>query len=81
MKTLITLFALAALASPAHAITDYQCVNDCTQRGYLYSVCVSQCSTDDDRRQPGPHQTDYQCVNDCTSQGYLYSVCVDRCSN
>jgi len=61
--------------------TDYQCVNDCIARGYMYSLCVDKCSWDDSNQpsQP-PKQTDYACVNDCTANGYQYSYCVARCS-
>ena len=79
MTKLTLLFVLlSSLTAPAFAITDYTCVNDCTSKGYMYSVCVSKCSASDN---PSPNrQTDYTCVNDCTAQGYLYGVCVGKCS-
>jgi hypothetical protein len=67
--------------------TDYQCVNNCTQAGYLYSLCVSKCSYPDPGQQyvppafsGGVHGTDYRCVSNCTSQGYQYALCQSRCS-
>jgi len=29
---------------PTQSWTDYQCVNDCTMKGYQYQLCVKMCS-------------------------------------
>ena len=88
MKKLI-LFVVAVLFSTISAAqTDYQCVNDCTQKGYQYQFCTSQCSFNNNSNnvqqytQPQQRikQTDYQCVNDCTQKGYQYQFCTERCS-
>lgn len=67
--------------------TDYKCVGDCTQAGYLYSLCQSKCSYPDQMPNPytppaytQPHGTDFQCVNNCTQQGYQYAYCHAKCS-
>jgi hypothetical protein len=83
------LFAIAILATPAIAGTDYTCVSDCTAKGYMYNYCTSRCSYDDNsrgsswgeesrprRQQP---QTDYSCMSDCTSR-YMYDYCKQKCS-
>jgi hypothetical protein len=78
---------LLALLLPlyAQAATDYQCVNDCTQKNYQYSYCTSVCSYDSSPQVYTPRnnqipQTDFQCLNDCTAKGYLYNFCQSRCS-
>lgn len=69
-----------------NAQTDYQCVNDCTAKGYQYGYCNSKCSFNDQPQvyQPAQIQTikqiDYACVNDCTKKGYQYQFCTSRCS-
>jgi len=95
MNRIAITLTLLAIATAANAGTDYQCVNDCTRKGYMYQYCQSLCSYDDNpsRQQPvqpqNPYQTpqlprapqtDYQCVNDCTNKGYLYQYCQQRCS-
>jgi len=93
MIKLIATVMLTVLATVALASTDYQCVNDCTQNGYMYQLCQAKCSYNDStsaQLQPSislqaetPYQqtqTDYQCVNDCTNAGYMYGLCKKRCS-
>ena len=70
-----------------YAATDYQCVSDCTQKGYMYQYCTSRCFYNDSPypRQDAaprqrPRQTDFQCVSDCTNRGYMYQYCQERCS-
>lgn len=90
LKVMFVLFVLV-IASAAHAGTDYQCVNDCTAKGYMYNYCTSRCSYDNNpyqqQQQPSnPYQvtpipqTDFKCLNDCTNKGYMYSLCKERCS-
>jgi hypothetical protein len=66
------------------AATDYGCVSDCTQQGYLYSLCVSNCSYQSAMptmpTMPAQRGTDYSCVSNCTGQGYMYQYCVQACS-
>lgn len=91
MKRLLACLLLLNLSS-AFAMTDYQCVNDCTKAGYQYGLCQSRCSTAPDPQETLPQnpdpwndaqthkQTDYQCVNDCTAKGYQYQLCQSKCS-
>jgi len=45
MKSFIILICLLACGyTTAHAETDYKCLNNCTRRGYLYQLCLEQCS-------------------------------------
>lgn len=91
MFRVFVLLLSLTLAVPALAATDYQCMNDCTNRGYMYQYCKSRCSYDttpqwEQPLQQNPYntpripQTDYQCLYDCTSKGYLYQFCKERCS-
>jgi hypothetical protein len=82
----VTLLSLLS-ARPGIAATDYGCVSDCTQQGYLYSYCVSRCSYQNAPpamptmpTMPAQHGTDYRCVSNCTGRGYLYQYCVQSCS-
>ena len=92
MKRLLACLLLFNL-SGAFAVTDYQCVNDCTARGHQYQFCTSQCSTGEAQppqtlpQNPDPWndaqkhtQTDYQCMNACTAKGYQYQLCQSKCS-
>jgi len=84
MKKLALLLFMVVFSSISSAQTDYQCVNDCTQKGYQYQFCTSKCSFNNNEQQfTQPQrikQTDYQCVNDCTQKGYQYQYCTERCS-
>jgi hypothetical protein len=95
MLKVILVLLVSAIAGVAYGGTDYQCVNNCTGKGYLYQYCMSQCSYDDNPHQQQPSsplqsqnpytitptpQTDYKCLSDCTSKGYLYQLCKERCS-
>ena len=73
------LFVLSLISGAAFALTDYQCVNDCMQRGYLYGYCQSACSYTIGPP-PVSRQTDWQCMSDCQSKGYLYQYCQSICS-
>jgi hypothetical protein len=82
-----TLLSLLLMSVPIYGstATDYQCVNDCTAKGYMYNLCQQQCSYDSSPQVYTPRnnqikQTDYQCVNDCTQKGYQYTFCQSRCS-
>ena len=44
MKTTLLICFTVLLFSIAYAATDYNCVNDCTNRGYAYQLCVERCS-------------------------------------
>ena len=90
--------ALTFLAAPHEAIaqqTDYTCVSDCQQAGYLYSFCKSRCSFDTGNNnslmngggggilpnpRPRASQTDYQCMSDCRELGYQYRYCQQLCA-
>jgi len=49
-----TILLLAAVTpSAALALIDYQCVNECSAQGYLYTYCQAQCNYDP-RLQPIP---------------------------
>jgi hypothetical protein len=83
MKTLILIAALATVQS--HALTDFTCVTDCTAKGYLYGLCMSQCTTNEGQStfssgSGGSGQTDYTCVSDCEAKGYRHAYCRSRCS-
>lgn len=79
MKKIMFMIVFLLMVSPtAEALTDYTCVNDCTNTGKLYSYCVKECSTSD--WDYGPKNIDYTCVNECTDNGYLYTYCTNKCS-
>ena len=88
MPKVMFIILFLVIASVSYAGTDYQCVNNCTAKGYLYQYCTSQCSYNDSspRQSQDPYtitpvpRTDYQCVSDCTAKGYLYQLCKERCS-
>lgn len=75
MFRIIWFLSLIVFASSASAATDYQCVNDCTGKGYMYQYCTSICSYDSSPQQIQPQQqaptyqpqripqTDFQCLN------------------
>jgi hypothetical protein len=46
MKTLLIIGALCLVCGAAFAWcqTDFRCVQECMQKGYLYGLCKSQCS-------------------------------------
>jgi len=89
MRTLLPL-GIAALivigAASAMAGTDFQCMSDCEQRGYMYNYCLSRCSYPDPiPAAPAitpmrPHGTDFKCMADCQQRGYMYSYCQQACS-
>lgn len=91
MKRLLAILLVLNVSS-ATAMTDFQCVNDCTAAGYQYGLCQSRCSTDNDSKKEPPQnadpwndakkqkQTDYQCVSACTAKGYQYQLCESKCS-
>lgn len=90
MFRIIWLLSLIVFSSGASAATDYQCMNDCTNKGYMYQFCTSRCSYDSSPQQVQPQapiyqpqrtpQTDYQCLNNCTAKGYMYQYCQQQCS-
>jgi hypothetical protein len=83
----LLIFALLLLQTgiaSALAGTDFKCMSDCTQNGYLYNYCQSHCSYDDPIPTPAPpipqpHGTDFKCMTDCSQRGYLYSYCQQTC--
>lgn len=80
MKNII-LVCFMLITTNAFAMTDYQCVNDCTAQGYLYTYCTKKCSYNDGSNNLYKQkQVDYKCVNDCTRQGYQYQYCTNICS-
>lgn len=89
------LFVALLLTFPALAQTDYKCVNDCTSNGYMYNLCMQQCTVQAQptqqyqQLQSPPQQqqqfepakrVDYQCMNNCSQAGYQYGFCKDKCS-
>ena len=85
MKTAcFVLLTFLVLCASVFAATDYQCVNDCTLQGYLYSFCVGRCSYSDSAPNVSNgrsgHGIDYKCVSDCTAKRYLYNYCIQACS-
>lgn len=91
---LATLLILLAASSSEAATTDFKCMNDCSQRGYMYTYCHQQCTVQDQQpyqwqplqpvapptNQPQQKQIDYQCMNNCTNAGYQYGFCQSKCS-
>lgn len=73
------LFSLMSVSSAvAFERTDYNCLNQCTESGSMYSFCKSKCSYDSD---PAPSaRTDYSCMDRCQSSGSMYSFCKSKCS-
>lgn len=86
MRNILILFTitLTVITLKSFASTDYQCVSDCSQKGYQYQLCVSKCSFDNNYQTFGnsnlTKQTDYQCVNQCSQKGYQYGYCQSICS-
>jgi len=86
LSGVLGLLVAMLLSIEALAGTDYNCVSDCTGKGYLYSLCQNKCSYPDSPSSNNsnsfsqPKGTDYQCVNDCTAKGYMYNYCKSRCS-
>lgn len=83
MKTL--LLTMMLLATTAQASTDFSCMDRCSENGYMYSYCKSQCTYNEyvpvsQEYNPPIKSTDYNCVNDCTAQGSLYGYCKKLCS-
>jgi len=73
LKIIIVVFILA-LSGFAYAATDYTCLNDCTQRGYMYNYCLERCSYNDHSQTPLqlPQQLPHQqkSLTDSFSEGY-----------
>ena len=86
MRFLAIIFTVLLLmilfASIVFAATDYTCVTDCTNQGYMYGYCTRKCSYPDASTygQGNKNWTDYSCLTDCTNKGYMYSYCKDYCS-
>lgn len=92
MIKLVLAASLAIMSALAYAGTDFQCVSDCTNHGYMYQYCMSRCSYNDNLSLPQqvqpqntyqvPHlpQTDFKCLSDCTQKGYLYQFCQQQCT-
>jgi len=78
-KPLLAITIIFSTTGNALQSSDYQCVSDCTSRGYMYQLCQSKCSYDSAGVQQ-PASTDYNCVNDCTSKGQMYQYCQEKCS-
>lgn len=64
---LISLYAMSAIAR-----TDYVCVNDCAQKGYMYQSCIQHCSIDDQ-----PRQADFTSAFESMNQGIRDNNIVD----
>lgn len=95
-RLIIAVVVIFMTGSVTYAGTDYNCLNECTQKGHMYGYCKSQCSWDDQQPSVNPYrqgqgqgqyvppppmkQTDYQCLNECTRRGYMYAFCQERCS-
>lgn len=85
MKIFILMISSLIYSAVVIAQTDYQCVSDCTSKGYQYNLCNNKCSFNEDnsftlKPLEQQKQTDYQCVTDCTNKGYQYNLCTERCS-
>lgn len=75
------IFIAAILPIGSFASIDYNCLSDCTDKGYMYAFCQSKCSYgDNDSQRSSNNNRDYQCVSDCTDKGYQYSYCQEHCS-
>lgn len=74
--------AVVLSSGVAAAGTDYQCMQNCADQGYLYGFCKSKCSYDTEMPTPAPVQTrtDYKCMSDCSEAGYMYAYCKSRCT-
>jgi len=79
MSKLITAI-LILTASNIHAATDYTCVNNCSNQGYMYGYCQNKCSYNSSSNYNTQKQTDYTCVNRCSNAGYMYNYCQSKCS-
>lgn len=92
----VLFLSLAGSSAVLARQTDYTCMRDCQNAGYLYGFCQSQCSFDtgvDNNSLMGgsgggilpdtrsrPSRTDYNCMSDCQGMGYQYRYCKDLCS-
>ena len=77
-KVLILFICLGVFATIAFASTDYSCMSDCSDQGYMYSFCKKKCSYDISPK--NQRRKDYSCISDCTAKGYMYSYCTQLCS-
>lgn len=91
---LLSMVALGANGAIAQQ-TDYTCMRNCQDAGYLYGFCQSQCSFDtgnDNNNLMGgsgggilpdsrtkSSRTDYGCMSDCRDMGYQYGYCKQLC--
>lgn len=83
-------------SGPVRAATDFVCMANCQQAGYMYQYCQSRCSYDTGAGTGGafmgqnqgilpnapqaPLRTDFQCMADCAALGYTYRLCKGKCS-
>ncbi|MEA2036160.1 MAG: hypothetical protein U9O94_01525 [Nanoarchaeota archaeon] len=79
MKNIIIAVLLLTITTIAYAGTDYTCLNNCTNQGYMYSYCKSRCSYDSGYS-TRILRTDYYCLYDCMDKGYIYGYCKQECS-
>jgi hypothetical protein len=81
-KLWILASVLPFVSTSSPAVTDYQCLNDCTAAGYMYQLCQSRCSYEPSPNygEPSSNRTDYQCLNDCTAKGHQYAYCKQACA-
>lgn len=91
MKTLLAA-ALTLASGHAFALTDFTCLNQCTNSGSVYQFCHQKCTVpdqsamgtpqplaDDPMRTQRMKQIDFKCMNDCTQGGYQYGFCKAKC--
>lgn len=74
------ILCVVSMVSSAYGFqsVDYNCMNDCTDNGYMYQYCQSRCSYDNAPQ--APSSVDYTCMSDCENKGYMYSYCQQACS-
>ena len=71
---------LTIISGSAYGATDYNCQNNCLNKGYQYGYCQSACSYNSQPSYNTIKQTDYQCMSSCQSGGNMYQYCKQACS-
>lgn len=85
MKYLFIFMFIILLSTTLYANTDYNCMSDCSEAGYMYSFCKDKCSYNpknyyDSFKYDSNTKKDYGCMSDCSKKGYMYQYCSELCS-
>lgn len=62
LKTIIFSMFILVIADVSNAATDFTCLNDCTQKGYMYNYCQERCSYNANPNQQQQNQQQQQLI-------------------